>query len=65
MYIRLEKIRSSSMVLVIDEIGVYKGEVDEDTLWMECINIDLEPLIEDDYIYYLVDKNNLLRLLER
>jgi len=46
-------------------VDKFIGEIDEDTLWMECINIDLEPLIEDDYIYYLVDKNNLLRLLER
>lgn len=63
MYIRIEKIKNSSMVLVIDEIGVYKGEVDEDNLFMECIDIDLEPLIEDDYIYYLVDKNCLMKLL--
>lgn len=63
MYIRLESIKNSSMVLVIDEIGVYKGEVDEEELFMECINIDLEPLIEDDYIYYLVDKNCLNKLL--
>jgi hypothetical protein len=64
MYIRIEKTRSS-MVLVINELDNYIGEVDEDTLWMECINIDLEPLIEDDYIFYLVDKNCLNKLLER
>jgi hypothetical protein len=64
MYIKLEK-TSSSTVLVTDEVGKYWGEIDEDTLWMECIDINLEPLIEDDYIFYLVDKNCLNKLLEK
>lgn len=62
MYIRIEATRTST-VLVIDEIGRYIGSVDEEELFMECIDIDLEPLIEDDYIYYLVDKECLNKLL--
>ena len=65
MYIRLEAIRKTSTVLVVSEIGKYLGEVDEEELFIECINIDLEPLIEDDYIFYLVDKNCLNKLLEK
>jgi hypothetical protein len=64
MLIRLEKTRYST-VLIIDEVDRFIGEIDEDTLWMECIDINLEPLIEDDYIFYLVDKNCLNKLLER
>lgn len=63
MLIRLEKVHNSSMVLIVDEVDKFIGEVDEDNLFMECIDIDLEPLIEDDYIYYLVDKNCLINLL--
>lgn len=63
MYIRIEATRTETL-LVIDEIGRYLGSIDGYNLFMECIDIDLEPLIEDDYIFYLVDKNRLIELLE-
>jgi hypothetical protein len=64
MYIRTEKTKTE-VVLVIDEIGRYLGSASEEELFIECINIDLEPLIEDDYIFFFVDKDCLMNLLKK
>ncbi len=64
MYIRTEKTKTE-VVLVIDEIGRYLGSASEEELFIECINIDLEPLIEDDYIFFFVDKDCLTKVLKK
>ncbi len=64
MDIRTEKTKTE-VVLVIDEIGRYLGSASEEELFIECINIDLEPLIEDDYIFFFVDKDCLTKVLKK
>lgn len=39
MYIRLEKIQKTHKVLIIDELGKFVGEVDEDNLFMKCKDV--------------------------
>ena len=65
MYTRIERIRNSESVLLIDEIGRYKGQVDELELFMECIREDIPALEEDGYVYHFVDKKCLAELLKK
>jgi hypothetical protein len=65
MYIKIERIRNSESVLLIDEIGRYKGQVDELELFMECIREDIPALEEDGYVYHFVDKRCLAELLKK
>lgn len=65
MYTRIERIRNSESVLLIDEIGRYKGQVDELELFMECIREDIPALEEDGYVYHFVDKRCLAELLKK
>jgi hypothetical protein len=63
MYIRLERLRKTESVLLIDEIGRYKGQVDELELFMECIREDIPALEEDGYVYHFVDKECLDKII--
>lgn len=65
MYIRLERLRKTDSVLLIDEIGRYRGQVDELELFMECIREDIPVLEEDGYVYHFVDKKCLAELLKK
>ena len=55
MIVRIEQIRNSDNILVIDEIGRLIKEVDEMEFFLEHLNSDLEILEEDGYTYYKVD----------
>ena len=65
MYIRLERLRKTDSVLLIDEIGRYRGQVDELELFMECIREDIPVLEEDGYVFHFVDKKCLEELLKK
>jgi len=65
MIVRLENVVNSKSVLIVDELSRYIGQTDEIEFFTSCINIHLEPLEEDGYIYYFVDKDCLSKLLER
>jgi hypothetical protein len=58
MLVRIEEIKNSDIVLVIDEVGKYQGKM-YFADFAECINQDVEPLEEDDYIFWSVDKNKI------
>lgn len=64
MLIRIENVRNSKTVLVIDELGKYLGSVEELDFFLECTNVDLEPIEEDGYVFFYVDKNCLMLKLE-
>lgn len=59
MLVRLEPVRKSQSVLVIDELGRYLGCIEELEFFIECSSVDLEPIEEDGYIYFHVDKDCL------
>ena len=65
MYTRIERIKNSESVLLVDEIGRYRGQVDELELFMECIREDIPALEEDGYVYHFVDKRCLSELLKK
>lgn len=59
MLVRLESIKNSEQVLVIDEIGRFLGEIDSVEFFLSCVLDGEDILEEDDYIYYVVDKECL------
>jgi|GEM_PF-6158635 len=63
MLIRMETIRNSNEVLVIDELGKYIGALENEDVFYNCINTDLEPFEEDGYVFYHTDKNELNQLI--
>lgn len=63
MLVRLESIKNSEQVLVIDEIGRFLGEIDSVEFFLTCVLDDEDILEEDYYIYYKVDKGCLNELL--
>lgn len=63
MLVRLESIKNSEQVLVIDEIGRFLGEINEFEFFMDCMLDEEDILEEDDYVYYVVDKECLNKLL--
>jgi len=63
MLVRLESVKNSEQVLVIDEIGRFLGEINEVEFFLDCILDDEDILEEDDYVYYKVDKECLNKLL--
>ena len=56
MFVRLETIKNTEEVILIDEIGRVIATLDMMDFFCEYVNDDLEPLIEDGYIFYSVDK---------
>ena len=56
MFIRLETIKNTEEVILIDEIGRVITTLDMIDFFCEYVNNDLESLIEDGYTFYLVDK---------
>ena len=56
MFVRLETIKNTEQVILIDEIGRVIATLDMMDFFCEYVNDDLEPLIEDGYIFYSVDK---------
>lgn len=56
MLIRIEPIHKTEEVILIDEIGRVITTLDMIDFFCEYVNDDLEPLIEDGYTFYVVDK---------
>lgn len=64
MVVRLEKIRKSQAVLVIDENSKYIGQIDNIDFFIDCIE-DRDPFEEDGYTWYFVNKECLLKLTNK
>lgn len=60
MLIRIEPIHKTEQVILIDEIGRVITTLDMIDFFCEYVNNDLEPLIEDGYTFYVVDKRLFL-----
>jgi len=56
MLVRIEPIHKTEEVILIDEIGRVITTLDMIDFFCEFVNNDLEPLIEDSYTFYSVDK---------
>ena len=56
MFVRLETIKNTEEVILIDEIGRVITTLDMIDFFCEYVNNHLEPLIEDGYTFYSVDK---------
>ena len=65
MFVRLETIKNTEEVILIDEIGRVITTLDMIDFFCEFINNDLEPLIEDGYTFYSVDKRRFLFFFAR
>lgn len=64
MIVRIEDVRNSSQVLVISELDKYLGYLEDVEFFLECTNVKLEPIEEDGYVYFHVDKNCLKKYLK-
>jgi hypothetical protein len=54
MIVRIEEIRGTDTVLVVDEVGKYLGKCFYADFG-ECLARDEEPFGEDDEVYWYVD----------
>lgn len=62
MLVRFEEIKDSDIVLVVDELGKYLGKTRIDMLY-DCIIDDKEPIEEDEYTFWFVNKDELNKIL--
>ena len=58
MYVRTENPTDKNILLCIDEIDRYLGQISLDS-FIDCMDGDKEPLIENEFEYYFVDKEKL------
>ena len=63
MFIRLETIKNTEQVILIDEIGRVITTLEMIDFFCEYVNNDLEPLIEDGYIFIQLIKGCFLNFL--
>lgn len=62
MIVRIEEVRGTDTVLVVDEVGKYLGRCFYSD-FSECVAEDAEPFEEDCEIYWYVDGNMLNKFL--
>lgn len=58
MIIRFEEIKNSTVSLIIDELGNYLGKMYTDEI-IECLLDGMEPLEEEEYTFWHVNKLTL------
>lgn len=63
MIIRIEKIHEPNFVLVVDELDVYRGTIHLGTFFKHCLERE-ETLEMDEYTYYYVNKEKLIKYLK-
>ena len=63
MYIKIEKIYKSKQVILVDEIGKYLGMLENIEQFLECVDLEREPLEEDGYVFYFVEDNCIFNFL--
>jgi hypothetical protein len=62
MIVRIEEIRGTDTVLVVDEVGKYLGKCFYAD-FAECVLEDEEPFNEDDEVYWYVESDMLNKFL--
>lgn len=62
MYIRIEEVKNTDTVLIIDEIDRFLGKC----FFADLVEImtDEEPMIENEYTYWCVSKIRLEKILQ-
>ncbi len=63
MYIRIERIQKSKQIILVDEVGKYLGMLKNIEQFLECVDLDKEPLEEDGYVFYFVEDNCIFNFL--
>jgi len=63
MYIKIEKIQKSSQIILVDEVGKYLGMLENIEQFLECVDLNKEPLEEDGYVFYYVEDNCVFNFL--
>ena len=63
MYIKIEKIQKSSQIILVDEVGKYLWMLKNIEQFLECVDLDREPLEEDGYVFYFVEDNCVFNFL--
>lgn len=63
MIVRLENTSKPNLVLVIDELDIYRGTIHLGTFFKHCLERK-ETLEMDEYIYYYVNKEKLIKYLK-
>jgi hypothetical protein len=64
MIVRIESIRRTETVLVIEETGKYLGQMESVNFFADCLE-DKDPFEEDEYLWYFVDKECLMQNLDK
>jgi len=62
--VRLEKLRNSQHVLVVDELDIYRGEIYYPLFKKSCLLKD-ETVEIDEYEYYFADKEKLKKYCKK
>ena len=63
MYLRVEQIQKSKQIILVDEVGKYLGTLKNIEQFLECVDLDKEPLEEDGYVFYFVEDNCVFNFL--
>lgn len=63
MLVRFEEIKDSNVVLIVDENQKYLGKLYNDTFF-SCILDNKEPIDENDFTYWFVDKKLINKYLD-
>jgi hypothetical protein len=58
MIVRLERIRNSTNLLVVNELDKFLGEITKDD-FISCWDDSVDLIEEDGYMFYTVNKNCL------
>jgi hypothetical protein len=64
MVVRIESIKGTETVLIIEETGKYLGQMESINFFVECLD-DRDPFEEDKYLWYFVDKKCLTENLKK
>ena len=63
MYIKIEKIQKSSQIILVDEVGKYLGMLENIEQFLDCVDLNKEPLEEDGYVFHYVKDNCVFNFL--
>ena len=63
MIVRVEEVRNTDTVLVVDELSRYLGKMFFSD-FADCIVKDSEPIEEDNYLFWHVNKEQIKKYLD-
>lgn len=63
MLVRVESVKNSDVILIINELGKFIGQTNEIEFFISCTLKDKDPIEEDGYTFYFVNKECLTKLI--